>query len=1049
VEAERRQVTVLFTDMVGFTAFAEQAGEEAAFTLMRNLAKVMDEAVREQGGVVQSFTGDGIMAVFGALAAFEDAPLRACRAALSILERVRVVGGDLEATYSIRPQLRIGLNSGAAVVGIVESGPNAGVTVLGDTVNVAARLQAQAAPDTVRMSEATHRAVQGMVDASFCGEHQLRGKSQPQKVYKLDAIRHGAARFDAAISRGLGAFVGRERELGILERGFAKAEVQLQVFDIMAEPGMGKSRLLYEFRQRIGKERAYFLSGSCSLDGQQTPFLPFIEVVRGSFRVSAGESEPSIAQKLQLGLTTLDLHSARNHGLLLHLLGLPAPDDSLTGLDGVLLGLRTRELLQQMLEARCRLSPVVMVVEDLHWIDSASEQVLSKIIASNVTLRLLLLTSRRPEYTPPWLDHPVVIQTPLGPLGTEEVRRLVQARLEIDSLPEALAQQVVEKADGNPLFAEEIAAVLIERGLLRTKDATNFEKEAVAVSLPSTIQNLLMARVDRLPPQDRALLQAAAAIGRQFDPQLLAVVSGATDIDTRLAAMRSLDLIHPEDKSSDYIFKHALVRDALYHSLLTEPREALHANIAAEIERRSGNRLIEVAEVLAYHYGHTRLVDKAFAFHCAAGNKSLGIYSLEEAMIHFGAALTRLESSPRCASDEQVADFLAALALLLSIRHSVAETIDVIERYLPRVSRLGDHSRVVLIYHHYAYALFFGARYRHAAVAVREALHMAERLGDEASIAYMLASEIFVSIVVDPKPAHQFERLKAQAIEMTLRTTDPYLKAWTRFAIGWNEMHRGRMNHARAMARELLEAGARMNDPRSTGFGFWILAWVSLVADSYSEALEYSEQALAVAVAPVDRASAIGAKGCALLLLRRVEEGRKLIEEWHRGVLADGDLYVASIARGFEGLCKVLQGRLAEGIRCIEEAISTLDKDGQKSAADWTRMQLSEVYIEVIVGNERPPVKVILRNLSILLRIAITGSRRIESLVAPILQNPAFDPMGHMVARAHMILGLLYKAKKKRPLAVQHLTKAREITSQFGATPMLARIDSAVAELTK
>jgi hypothetical protein len=288
--------------------------------------------------------------------------------------------------------LRIGLNSGAAVVGIIESGPNAGVTVLGDTVNVAARLQAQAAPNTVCMSEATHRAVQGMVDASFSGEHRLKGKSEPQKVYKLDAIRHGAARFDAAISRGLGAFVGRERELEILERGFAKAEIQLQIFDIMAEPGMGKSRLLHEFRQRVGEEQAYFLSGSCSPDGQQTPFLPFIEVVRGSFRLSAGESEQSIAQKLEFGLMTLGLHSARNHGLLLHLLGIRAPDDTLTGLDGVLLGLRTRELLQQMVEARCRLSPVVMVVEDLHWIDGASEQVLSKIIGSDVTLRLLLLT---------------------------------------------------------------------------------------------------------------------------------------------------------------------------------------------------------------------------------------------------------------------------------------------------------------------------------------------------------------------------------------------------------------------------------------------------------------------------------------------------------------------------------------------------------------------------------------------------------------------------------------------------------------------------------
>jgi class 3 adenylate cyclase len=279
MEAERRQVTVLFTDMVGFTTFSERSGEEAAFTLMRSLSKLMGDAVREQGGVVQGFTGDGIMAVFGAPTAFEDAPLRACRSALAILERLNTAGGDLEAKHGVRPQLRIGINTGLAVVGQVEGG-DAAVTVLGDTVNFAARLQSLAEPGSICMSEATHRLVQGMVDATFVGEHAIKGKSEPQKAYRLDAIRHGATRFEAAISRGLSAFVGRERELEALDRALIEASSQLQVVDLVAEPGMGKSRLLHEFRQRIGKERAFVLSGNCSPEGQQTAFLPFIEVVR-------------------------------------------------------------------------------------------------------------------------------------------------------------------------------------------------------------------------------------------------------------------------------------------------------------------------------------------------------------------------------------------------------------------------------------------------------------------------------------------------------------------------------------------------------------------------------------------------------------------------------------------------------------------------------------------------------------------------------------------------------------------------------------------------
>ena len=272
-------------------------------------------------------------------------------------------------------------------------------------------------------------------------------------------------------------------------------------------------------------------------------------MVRGAFRVSTGEAEKDIAQKLEMGLTALGLHSARNLGLLLHLLGLKVPDDALTGLDGVLIGLRTRELLQQLLEARCRLSPVVMIIEDLHWIDSASEELLGKIIDSEAKLRPLLITTRRPEYSPPWLARTVVSKLLLKPLPIADIRRLIQTRLEVEALPEPLAWQVAEKAEGNPLFAEEIVSFLTERGIVRTSTSKlDFDATAVATALPASVQSLLIARVDRLAQDDRTLLQAASVIGRRFDPQLLAVAVNQTDVDDRLAAMQTLDLVHRVSK---------------------------------------------------------------------------------------------------------------------------------------------------------------------------------------------------------------------------------------------------------------------------------------------------------------------------------------------------------------------------------------------------------------------------------------------------------------------------------------------------------------------
>jgi class 3 adenylate cyclase len=1048
VEAERRQVTVLFTDMVGFTSFSERSGEEAAYTLMRSLSKLMDEAVREQGGVVQGFTGDGIMGVFGAPVAFEDAPLRACRAALSILQRLGAAGPDFESKHGVQPQLRIGLNTGAAVVGQVQEGAGAGVTVLGDTVNFAARLQALAEPDSVFMSEAMHRLVQGMVEATFAGDHQIKGKAEPQKAYRLNALREGATRFTAAVSRGLSTFVGRERELEVLERALDKACSQICVVDLVADAGMGKSRLLHEFRQRIGKHRAVVLPGSCSPDGQQTPFLSFIEVVRASFRIIAGEAEKGVAQKLETGLTALGLQSSRNLGLLLHLLGLRVPNDALVGLDGPLIGLRTRELLQQLLEARCRLSPVVLIIEDLHWIDSVSQEMLGKIIDSEAKLRLLLLTTRRPEYAPPWLDGTTIIKLPLEPLTSGDIRHLVQGRLEVDALPEALARQVMEKTEGNPLFAEEMITFLTERGILRiVAGKLDFELNAVAGALPASVQGILTARVDRLAPNDRALLQAASVIGRHFDPRLLASVVGETDIDDRITAMHAFNLVLREGNSDDYAFKHALVRDALYQSLLAEPRKLLHLKIAEEIERRSDNRLTEVAEVLAHHYSQTESAEKAFAYLSMAGSKSLSVYSLDEAATHFAASLNLLDRKPNNIEDNEVADFLVSYMLLLNMSGKIGAIIDVLERHMAHVDRLYDDQRAVIIRHHLVFALLWNSRYRDAAAVQRESSPIAVRLGDTRSKAYSLASDIHVSMMTGPKSLAEFEALKKEAIKAASETTDAHIQNWLRFVIGWEEFHRGRTAQAQESAHELLRVGQALNDPRSTGLGLHVLMWIALVSDSYTEALAYSEQSLATAIAPLEVDGALVGKGCALVMLRRTKEGAAILAEGRRRCFVNGDLYALVGSEGVLGVCKVLDGHIKDGIRLIEEAIAIQENKGYRAIADWYRLFLAEVYLQIISGQERLPFLTLMTNLWAILKAMVTGKSTVFALMERVLENPHFDPGGINVGRAKMILGLLYKIRKNRALAIQHLTEAKCIFSQFEQTPILARVEKALTEL--
>ena len=307
--------------MVGFTAISERLGEEGTYALIGSVFDAMAGAVRKQSGSVQDFAGDGILAMFGVANALENGPLLACRAALLIHERLAAIAPALIEKYGVRPQVRIAINSGPVVV-TRRFGDAAAPSALGDMVNLASRLQAIAEPGSVLLSEGTFGLVEGFVEATFTGSHTIKGKAEPQKVWRLNSIRQGATRFDVSVRQGLTGYVGRERELDVLDRGFASARGRLRGVDIVAEPGMGKSRLLYEFRRRASATDAVILSGKTVRPraGRHTSFLPFIEVVRDSFLVKAGEAESEVAEKLETGLRVMELNSPENLGLLLNYL---------------------------------------------------------------------------------------------------------------------------------------------------------------------------------------------------------------------------------------------------------------------------------------------------------------------------------------------------------------------------------------------------------------------------------------------------------------------------------------------------------------------------------------------------------------------------------------------------------------------------------------------------------------------------------------------------------------------------------------------------------
>jgi class 3 adenylate cyclase len=1044
---ERRQVTALFADMVGFTAISERLGEENTYVLIRMVFEAMAGAVREHGGSVQDFTGDGILALFGVPDALENAPLLACRAGLLIHERLAAIAPAIEAKHGVRPRMRIAINTGPVVVTNIR-GHGAAPTALGDMVNVASRLQALAEPGAVLLSQATHELVQGFVEATFAGSHEIKGKAEPQKVWRLDSIREGATRFEVALRQGLTAYVGRERELDILLRGLASSRSHLRVIDVVGEPGIGKSRLLYEFRQRAADAHVTILSGNCSGDGRHIPFLPFIEVVRDSFRVKVGEAENAIVQKLKTGLNALGLDTPQNLGLLLNLLGLAPPPGALAGLDGVLIGLRTRDLLLRILEALCRRAPVALLVEDLHWVDSVSQEMLGQIVENAAKLNLLVVHTRRPDYEPPWRSLPEVDRLALEPLPEADVRHLIQLRLGVDALPEALALHVAERAEGNALFAEEILSFLTQRGALRAdRRSVEFDAGAVAAALPASLQGLLSARVDRLAPRDRTLLQTAAAIGRQFDPTLLAAVADeGSGVEARLATMTALDLVYPEVNSSDYAFKHALVRDTVYQSLLSGSRSALHLRIAEAMERRGSNRLAEVAETLAYHYSNTDRADKAFTYLAWAGLKSLGVYSLDEADQYFAAAVALVNKEPACASDAQLADMLANYALCSNISLKLKQIIDLATHFQPRLERLGDSQQRALIRYHYVQTLLWSSKFKQAEQAQRELAAMTDRLGDARSCAYALVTDILISTHVAPKPVEVIRADARKALAAAESAGDAYLQYNVLAAAAWDELNRGLITEASRAAEEMLGAGLRANDPRSMGYALALKALIALMRDDYIATLQFAEEAIGISRVPFDRETANSARNAALVLLRR-KEAMDSVRAFMDTCTRNGWHLLRSGPDDLWGVALILSGEVGGGVRYMKEAIVRRENEGYRGSADWTRMFLCEIYLQLLSGGGKASAHVLMKNFLTLAKIKLTAPRQIVALIEKVRTNPQFDPNGIFVARCEMILGQLCKVRKQRARAIEHLTEARRITSQFGASPILARIEVALSEL--
>jgi class 3 adenylate cyclase/tetratricopeptide (TPR) repeat protein len=641
-EGERRTVTMLFADAVGSTPMAERLGEEEMYALMQGCTARMVDAVQNYGGHVASFTGDGIMAVFGAPVAHEESERRAVAAGLRMQRALEEHAAELAHRHPGKLQFRVGLNTGPVVVGKVSEELTMEFTAIGDTVNLAARMQQAAEPGAVYLTEATYRAAADHFECKAVGPLTVKGKDAPVAVWRAVREKPARTRLERAADRGLAPFVGRAVELAALEAHLNRLrDARGQVVFITGEAGMGKSRLLVEFRHAAG-DRVRWLQGHCSSFGQSSPYLPVVDLLKRVFGVEEADSEAEMIGRIERATSGWDGTSRATIPYLRYLLSVDPGDPRVTTMDprerraGIIDGLRA------LVREESRRSPLVIVVEDLHWVDAISEQALSAVIDAVASLPVLLLLTHRPGSAGA-LERTSATRLVLDPLADEQSAELIRGVLGVGALPVELERLVAGKAEGNPFYTEEVVRSLLDAGVLARADGGYALTRTVDdLRIPDTVQEVILSRIDRLERPARAALQLASVIGREFTLHLLERIS---DLEARLQAalaeLKTLELIFEKAWFPElaYMFKHALTHDVAYSTLVADRRRRLHRLVAEAVEELYADRLAEHYETLAHHYSEAEEWTRALDYLERAGDKAAAAFANQDALGYYARAL--------------------------------------------------------------------------------------------------------------------------------------------------------------------------------------------------------------------------------------------------------------------------------------------------------------------------------------------------------------------------------------------------------------------------
>ena len=923
LEGERKQVTVLFADVMGSMELAERTDPESWRGMMDRFFAILSDGVHRFEGTVDKFTGDGIMALFGAPIAHEDHAQRACYAALHLQQELTAYAAELRRSESVNFSVRIGIHSGEVVVGSIGDDLGMEYTAVGHTVGLAQRMEQLAESGKTYVTSATAAIVEGYLTLEDLGEFEVKGSSDPLRVYELKGVGAARGRIDISRARGFSRFVGRTRELELLEEALERARAgEAQVIGIVGEPGVGKSRLCHEFTERRRAQGVPVYHAAGQAHAKSVPLMPVLQVMRTYFEISEQDSDQTARERIAGRLLLLDQGFVDDLPLVFEFLAVADPDHPAPRMDPEA---RQRQLLdftKRMIHAQAARDPGINLFEDLHWLDPASEVFLENHVEASQGTPSLTIVNFRPEYRASWMSKPYYREIALTPLGPEAIDELLVHLLGTDPSLDGVPQLIRERTAGNPFFIEEVVQSLVEAGNLAGEPgAYRLVKLVEDAAVPASVQSVLAARIDRLPEREKAVLQAAAVIGKEFSERVLRRVAEleAEELEEALRDLVEADLVFQQELFPEalYAFKHPLTHEVAYRSQLAERRGRLHAATAQAITEQYPDRLEERSALLAQHWESSGQPLEAARWHARAGAWS-GTNDPNQSLRHWRKVRELADSLPP--SDEAAMLGLSARIFWLQFAWRLGISRDEAEHVFVEAERMaakaGDlRSRALL------FTIYGGIRgvndgepREHARLG-KEAVALAEEVGDPALYLVTAISSYALFVIGE---AREGIAMLDRAIE--LADDDPTLAAG--IAVGCPLAYclifkgglistLGEVAEARALLERGMDMAREHGDFEVVGWGHMWNTWIAWFTGDAQGAYAHAQGTLEIAERIGDQFSRSYAwywLGLAETMrgqwVRAKEAIERSIELAHdSGTAAEGEAYrLAMLANAHTGL---------------------------------------------------------------------------------------------------------------------------------------------------